>query len=180
MPPSTNPTYKKTASNAVLTHKQERFVQRYVVHGNGALAAREAGYSAHTAKEVACENLTKPHVLERWQEYIEDYGFKTLKDVPEEMIVGGIAKLAIKGKAESTKLRAYELLCKAKNLLSEDQNTNVAIFQAFDSKQKEILDSLSQNGKETAKNAKIEQMPERQEKGEAQVIETKEFPKEKK
>lgn len=31
---------------------------------NGAAAAREAGYSEKTAKEIAHENLTKPHVLE--------------------------------------------------------------------------------------------------------------------
>lgn len=44
----------------LLTSKQARFVEEYLVDGNGAGAAIRAGYSEHTARAIACELLTKP------------------------------------------------------------------------------------------------------------------------
>jgi phage terminase small subunit len=48
----------------ILTPKEHAFCWRYVVLRNGAKAAREAGYSEETAKEIAYENLTKLHIIE--------------------------------------------------------------------------------------------------------------------
>jgi phage terminase small subunit len=48
-----------------LTLKQERFCQEIVVDWNAAAAARRAGYSKATAKQIATENLSKPYLLER-------------------------------------------------------------------------------------------------------------------
>lgn len=48
-----------------LTEKEEAFCQSYLIDFNGARAARAAGYSVDTAKEIACENLTKPHIQDR-------------------------------------------------------------------------------------------------------------------
>ena len=45
-----------------LTLKQEKFVQEYVVCLNGTEAARRAGYSHRTARQIASENLTKPYI----------------------------------------------------------------------------------------------------------------------
>jgi hypothetical protein len=45
-----------------LTAKQALFVDRYVLSLNGALAAREAGYSPKIARNQAAENMTKPHI----------------------------------------------------------------------------------------------------------------------
>jgi phage terminase small subunit len=45
-----------------LTAKQARFVLEFMVDLNGAAAARRAGYSARTAKEIGSENLTKPNI----------------------------------------------------------------------------------------------------------------------
>jgi len=48
-----------------LTKKQEMFCRFYVSNGhNGKQAAISAGYSQNSAKEIAMENLTKPHVKE--------------------------------------------------------------------------------------------------------------------
>jgi terminase small subunit-like protein len=47
---------------ARLSIKQERFIQAYARSGNGAGAAREAGYKPAAAKQIAFENLTKPDV----------------------------------------------------------------------------------------------------------------------
>ena len=45
-----------------LTAKQKRFIDFYLQHYNAARAAREAGYSEKSAKEIGNENLTKPHI----------------------------------------------------------------------------------------------------------------------
>lgn len=45
-----------------LTEKQKRFVDYYVETGNATEAAKRAGYSAKTAKQVGQENLTKPYL----------------------------------------------------------------------------------------------------------------------
>ena len=49
---------------AVITFRQERFAEEYVLCGNATEAARRAGYSKKTARQIAAENLTKPVVLE--------------------------------------------------------------------------------------------------------------------
>lgn len=46
-----------------LTSRQRKFVEVYAFMGNGAEAARIAGYSHKTARQVAHENLTKPYIL---------------------------------------------------------------------------------------------------------------------
>lgn len=51
-----------------LTPKEELFVNRYVVDFNGAASARDVGYSEHTAREIAAELLTKPHIQKRLKE----------------------------------------------------------------------------------------------------------------
>lgn len=42
-----------------LTEKQERFIDYYIELGNATEAARRAGYSEKTAKQIGNENLTK-------------------------------------------------------------------------------------------------------------------------
>lgn len=51
-----------------LTPKEELFVQRYIIDFNGAGAARDVGYSENSAKEIAAELLTKPHIQLRLKE----------------------------------------------------------------------------------------------------------------
>jgi len=53
---------RQRMSRAKLSIKQQRFVQQYAYLGNAAEAARKAGYKPKAAKEMGCENLTKPHV----------------------------------------------------------------------------------------------------------------------
>lgn len=50
-----------------LTEKEKNFCHEYVVDWNGSRAAREAGYSEKTAKEIAHATLTKVHI----QQYID-------------------------------------------------------------------------------------------------------------
>ena len=48
--------------SARLTPRQQRFVEEFTISGNAADAARRAGYSEKTARQIACENLTKPDI----------------------------------------------------------------------------------------------------------------------
>ncbi|MDP1610092.1 MAG: terminase small subunit [Sulfuritalea sp.] len=45
-----------------LTPKQQRFVDEFIVCGNGSEAARRAGYSERTAYQIAYENMRKPEI----------------------------------------------------------------------------------------------------------------------
>lgn len=47
-----------------LTTKQRRFADRYLIHFNGARAAREAGYSTRYADRIAYQNLRKVEIRE--------------------------------------------------------------------------------------------------------------------
>lgn len=55
-----------------LTAKEKAFVIAYIgeAHFNAAEAARLAGYSERTAKQIGYENLTKPYIIQAIQPYI--------------------------------------------------------------------------------------------------------------
>ena len=46
----------------VMTAKQRRFVEEYLVDLNASAAARRAGYSPHRADAMGFENLRKPEI----------------------------------------------------------------------------------------------------------------------
>lgn len=48
--------------NQKLTYKQQLFVNEYIIDGNATRAAKEAGYSERTAKDMGCQNLAKPYI----------------------------------------------------------------------------------------------------------------------
>ena len=50
------------AGTEKLTVKQKRFAEEYIKTGNATQAAKDAGYSAKTARTIGQENLTKPAV----------------------------------------------------------------------------------------------------------------------
>ena len=47
-----------------LTPKQQAFADYYIETGNATEAARRAGYSEDTARQIGAENLTKPAISE--------------------------------------------------------------------------------------------------------------------
>jgi phage terminase small subunit len=72
-----------------LTPKQEAFVREYLVDLNGAAAARRAGYSQNSAKQIASENLTKPDVMLAIEEAFAALGGITRIRIVDEL--GAIA-----------------------------------------------------------------------------------------
>ncbi len=76
-----------------LTAKQEKFCQEYLIHLNATKAALNAGYSPASATEIGCENLTKPHIAARLQEYMIDAQQKT--KITLERVLEEIGRLAL-------------------------------------------------------------------------------------
>lgn len=74
-----------------LTDKEEAFCQSYLVDFNGAKAARTAGYSPDSAKEIACENLTKPHIQARIHQLRAEMG--KAYNVTRERIAQELARI---------------------------------------------------------------------------------------
>lgn len=76
--------YSLEELNEKLTEKERIFCHEYIIRWNGSDSARKAGYSKKTARGIASENLTKPHI-QQYIAYIKD-------DIARE---AGISKLAL-------------------------------------------------------------------------------------
>lgn len=94
-----------------LTDRQERFVVEYLATANGAEAARRAGYSEHTAKEIASENLTKPNV-KRAITAKRDQLMTDSEDKVQWLIDRLTMEATDGGNNDSTRVRALEVLGK--------------------------------------------------------------------
>jgi phage terminase small subunit len=57
---------------SALTARQRAFCEHYAQLGNGAAAARQAGYSARTARQQASRLLTKANVCQQIQAFSEE------------------------------------------------------------------------------------------------------------
>ncbi len=76
-----------------LSQKQQLFVQEYLVDLNATQAAKRAGYSEKTARQVGAENLTKPDIQQAISDSIQvrsqrtevtqDYVLKTIVETIE-------------------------------------------------------------------------------------------------
>jgi len=84
---------------ADLTDKQEKFVQEYLLDLNATQAAIRAGYSEKTAQAIGSENLTKPLIAERIQEYQKEQKEKFSVSFEEKQRL--LLKIAKYGMSES-------------------------------------------------------------------------------
>ena len=112
-----------------LTERQRRFIDEYMACGNGAEAARRAGYSEGIAKVQACENLTKQNVKaeieRRRREMSEDSEDRRAK------WISALEALASSADKDADKLRAIEGLFKAEGWLAPEKSEVVALNGAF-------------------------------------------------
>ncbi len=72
-----------------LTDQQRAFCDAYVVHPKGAKAARDAGYSAHTAGQQAYDLLRKPEIRAYIDKRLAERGFTAERVLRELEICGG-------------------------------------------------------------------------------------------
>jgi hypothetical protein len=83
----------KHRKGKTLTGREAAFCLKYVLHWNAALAAKEAGYSARSAKEIGYENLTKPHIQAEIQHLMEDMAMSA-QEVLARLTAQGRANMA--------------------------------------------------------------------------------------
>ncbi len=94
---STKKQAKKKAPRQKLTPKRERFVDHYIANGgNGAKAAKDAGYAQKTARVEAARLLTNANIQRRIAERIDDAASVSANEV--------IGTLAAQMRADATDL----------------------------------------------------------------------------
>jgi len=75
-----------------LTAKQKRFVEEYLIDLNATQAAVRAGYSVDSAREIGCENLTKPNIQAAVGKAMAERSKRT--GVNQDRVVLELAKIA--------------------------------------------------------------------------------------
>lgn len=75
-----------------LTKKQQLFVDEYLIDLNATQAAIRAGYSVDTAREIGCENLTKPNIQEAIAKAMAERSKRT--GINQDRVVLELAKIA--------------------------------------------------------------------------------------
>ena len=74
-----------------LTKKQQLFVDEDLIDLNATQAAIRAGYSVDTAKEIGCENLTKPNIQQAIAEHMAERSKRT--GINQDRVVLELAKI---------------------------------------------------------------------------------------
>lgn len=75
-----------------MTKKQKRFVEEYLIDLNATQAAIRAGYSPDSARDIGCENLTKPNIKAAIDRAMAERSRRT--DINQDRVIQEIAKLA--------------------------------------------------------------------------------------
>lgn len=70
----------------MLSTKQKAFADHYIRTGNATEAARLAGYSGKTARQMGAENLSKPYISAYIQRRLEQIEAGRIADAQEVMI----------------------------------------------------------------------------------------------
>ena len=77
---------------ARLTAKQKRFIEEYLIDLNATQAAIRAGYSPESAKEIGCENLTKPNIKAAIDKAMAERSRRT--GISQDRVLQELAKIA--------------------------------------------------------------------------------------
>lgn len=80
------------AKKAKLTEKQRRFVDEYLIDLNATQAAIRAGYSVESARDIGCENLTKPNIQQAIAKAMAERSKRT--GINQDRVVLELAKIA--------------------------------------------------------------------------------------
>ena len=75
-----------------MTKKQKRFVEEYLIYLNATRAAIRAGYSPDSARDIGCENLTKPNIKAAIDRAMAERSRRT--GINQDRVIQEIAKLA--------------------------------------------------------------------------------------
>lgn len=105
-----------------LTPKQRSYVDHYVICRNGAEAARRAGYSEKTARQIATENLSKPVILAAIAE--KEAELKRKLDIDKDTVVAellGTIEIAKARQDAGALIRAWVEIAKLLGLYAPEK-----------------------------------------------------------
>lgn len=128
-----------------LTIKQKRFCEEYIKTGNATEAAKRAGYSKNTAKQIGTENLSKPAISAYIKARMEELDAELVADTNEILkfytaVMRGEVKDQFGLDASLTdRLKAGDSLMK-RYAAASDRNKNT--MEKLDSMLKEFRDAL--------------------------------------
>lgn len=115
-----------------LTPKQKRFVEEYMVDLNATQAAIRAGYSGHTARQIATENLAKPVIADAIAEAQDKTSERT--HVTQAMVIAGLLREAQfdgEGASASARVTAWSHIAKHLGMFIErTENTNTTYLMS--------------------------------------------------
>ena len=101
-----------------LTFRQESFISEYLKDRNATQAAIRAGYSPKSATSAGLQNLRHPLVISKLK--AESERSSTLAGVDPEFVLRELRRVAEQEDvAQSTKVRALELIAKHLGMLEE-------------------------------------------------------------
>ena len=92
----------------LVTAKQKRFVEEYLLDLNATQAAIRAGYSPDTAREIGCENLTKPDISRAIAKAMAERSRRT--GINQDRVVRELAKIAFVNASDVIDLKRATVL----------------------------------------------------------------------
>ena len=113
-----------TAKKTKLTNKQRRFVEEYLFDLNATDAARRAGYSGRTARQMGHENLTKPDIAAEIQEAMERRSERA--EITADMVLRELAKIGFSSLRDFVAWGPQGVILKASSELTPEQAACVA------------------------------------------------------
>jgi len=114
----------------LLTPKQKRFIDNYLISLNATDAAIKAGYKEKTARSIGCQLLTKLNIRETLDERIKSIEDKT--EITVEYVLKGINDLAKNAKSEGARVKAFELLGKHLAMFTDKVNSTMNVKELTD------------------------------------------------
>ena len=115
-------------SNKKLTAKQSLFVKEYLIDLNATQAAIKAGYSNKSAKEIGCENLTKPNIAKAIQTAMDKRSNRL--EITQDSVLKNIESLRAKAEKEnqlSVAARCLELQGKHLRMFVDDSRQGAVV-----------------------------------------------------
>lgn len=125
---------EKSQNQRTLTDKQEMFCQRYTTHWNATRAAKEAGYSDHTAMEQGYQLLRIPSVKKRIQE-LSEHALSEI-GVTRERILLELSRIAFGDMRDLATWNESGVRFKPSDELDEQQSAAIA----------EVTESVTESG----------------------------------
>ena len=126
----------------MLTDKQKKFVNEYLIDLNGTQSAIRSGYSKQSAKSIATENLSKPVIQEAIEKAMEEQKERT--EITADWILKQLKHEAEFSDQSSGRIRSLELLGKHLGLFQPKtdlpKENEVIEIGIFDRSGKKIID----------------------------------------